>query len=42
VDLQAAINRYIAEHNDDPRPFVWTKPAKTIFDKLNRHAEPSE
>ncbi len=36
VDLQAAINRYIDEHNDDPKPFVWTKPADTIFDKLNR------
>ena len=24
VDLQAAINRYIAEHNDDPKPFTWT------------------
>jgi hypothetical protein len=39
VDLQAAINRYIAEHNDDPRPFVWTKPAKAIIDKFNRHEE---
>jgi transposase len=25
VDLQTAINRYIAEHNDDPRPLAWTK-----------------
>jgi hypothetical protein len=24
VDLQAAINRYLAEHNRDPKPFVWT------------------
>ena len=24
VDLQAAINRYIADHNRDPRPFTWT------------------
>ena len=24
VDLQAAINRYLAEHNHDPKPFVWT------------------
>ncbi len=23
VDLQAAINRFIAEHNEDPKPFVW-------------------
>jgi hypothetical protein len=31
VDLQAAINRSITEHNNDPRPFVWTKPAKAIL-----------
>jgi transposase len=36
VDLQAAINRYIAEHNDDPKPFTWTKPADQILVKLNR------
>ena len=24
VDLQAAINRYLAEHNQRPKPFVWT------------------
>jgi transposase len=36
VDLQAAINRYISEHNDHPKPFVWTKPANTIIDKLKR------
>lgn len=23
VDLQAAINRFIAEHNRTPKPFVW-------------------
>ncbi len=42
VDLQAAINRYIAQHNDSPRPFVWTKSAEAILDKLNRKPEPSE
>ena len=42
IDLQAAIKRYITEHNDDPRPFVWTKPAKLILAKINRHAEPTE
>jgi hypothetical protein len=26
VDLQAAIDRYLAKHNDHSRPFVWTKP----------------
>src|SRR5258707_443039 len=24
VDLQAAINRFLRETNDDPKPFVWT------------------
>ena len=42
VDLQAAINRYIAEHNNSPRPFVWTKPAKVILAKVRRNPEPSE
>jgi len=34
VDLQAAIHRYIAEHNADPKPFTWTKTAEQIIDKL--------
>lgn len=42
VDLQAAIHRYIAEHNHDPRPFSWTKPARAVLSSLNRHAEPTE
>jgi transposase len=36
VDLQTAINRYIAEHNAAPKPFTWTKPADRILAKLNR------
>lgn len=24
VDLQAAINRFLAEHNQQPKPFTWT------------------
>ena len=36
VALQAAIKRYLAEHNADPRPFVWTAPAAAIVAKLNR------
>jgi transposase len=36
VELQAAINRYIDQHNDDPKPFVWTKTADQINAKLNR------
>jgi hypothetical protein len=35
VDLQAAINRYIAEHNADPKPFTWTKTPGQILAKLN-------
>ena len=34
VDLQAAIHRYIAERNDDPRPFTWTKSSTQILAKL--------
>jgi transposase len=40
ADLQAAINRYIADNNDDPKPFRWTKSADTILAKL-AHAAPS-
>ncbi len=36
VDLQAAINRYIEEHNNDPKPFVWTQSANRILEKLDR------
>lgn len=35
-ELQEAISRYIREHNRSSKPFVWTKPAKTIFAKLDR------
>jgi hypothetical protein len=34
VDLQAAIHRYMAEHNADPKPFVWTATPKRIMAKL--------
>jgi len=42
VDLQAAINRYIAEHNVDPKPFVWTKTAEAILANTARIPVPSE
>ena len=41
VDLQAAINRYLAEHNDHPKPFAWTKPADAILANFNRLPVPS-
>jgi transposase len=31
VDLQAAINRYLAEHNLDPTPFRWKADPNTII-----------
>jgi len=31
VDLQAAINRYLAEHNVEPRPFRWQADPDTII-----------
>ena len=34
VDLQAAIHRYLAEHNADPKPFVWTATPEKIITKL--------
>ena len=36
VDLQAAINAYLAEHNANPKPFVWTQSAEAIMAKLDR------
>jgi transposase len=40
AQLQAAINRYLEDHNDDPKPFVWTKSAETILAKTQRLPEP--
>lgn len=41
TDLQAAINRYLNEHNADPTPFVWTASAASILEKLSRLPAPS-
>jgi transposase len=35
VDLQAAIKRYLTEHNADPKPFAWTAAPASIVAKLN-------
>lgn len=32
--LREAIDAYIAEHNAEPKPFVWTATADSIFQKL--------
>jgi hypothetical protein len=36
VDLQAAINRYLAEHNQSPKPFVWTANPDTTIAAASR------
>jgi hypothetical protein len=36
VALQEAINRYLDEHNRDPRPFVWTADPDAIVEKVRR------
>ena len=36
VDLQTAINAYLAEHNASLKPFVWTQSAEVILAKLDR------
>jgi hypothetical protein len=36
VDLQAAINRYSAETNQDPKPFTWTANPDAIIEKVRR------
>ncbi len=41
VDLQTAIKRYIAEHNQRARPFQWTKPADAIHSAFKRLPAPS-
>jgi len=36
VELQAAIKRFLAETNDKPKPFVWTKSADAILAAVQR------
>jgi hypothetical protein len=37
AELEADLTAWIAAWNDDPRPFVWTKTAGEILDKLTRY-----
>ena len=41
MDLQAAINRYLAEHNQAPSPFTWTRSADAILDNFATIPAPS-
>jgi hypothetical protein len=36
AQLIEAIRAYIDEHNDNPRPFVWTAKAEDILEKVRR------
>jgi transposase len=36
VDLQAPINRFVAETNHDPKPFIWTPDADKIIAAVRR------
>ena len=36
VDLQAAINRFVAEHNEAPKPFVWKADPEEIIAAVRR------
>ena len=33
-ELVAAIDEYVAHHNIDPKPFIWTKSARDILQKV--------
>ena len=35
-ELEAAINEYIAAHNANPKPFIWTAKASDILAKVTR------
>ena len=35
-ELIEAIEAYIAHHNEEPIPFIWTKTAKQIITKVRR------
>ncbi len=36
VDLQAAINRFLTEHNTQPKPFTWTADPDKIIAAVKR------
>jgi len=36
AELEQKILEYIEKHNTQPKPFVWTKSAEEILEKVNR------
>ncbi|WP_146661203.1 IS630 family transposase [Enhygromyxa salina] len=39
AELEQAIREYIAAHNADPKPFIWTKTADQIIAAVARHCQ---
>jgi hypothetical protein len=37
-ELESAIREFLAIHNQDPKPFVWTRTAAQILDRIARYA----
>ena len=35
-ELEKAIKEYVDHHNKDPKPFIWTKSARDILQKVIR------
>ena len=35
-ELEAAIYRYLEHGNENPKAFIWSAPAGTIIEKVNR------
>jgi hypothetical protein len=35
-DLMSAIDEYLVHHNQDPKPYIWTKSASDILEKITR------
>jgi hypothetical protein len=36
AELETAIMKYLENHNADPKPFIWTKSAGEILEKVAR------
>ena len=38
-ELEKAVREYLDAHNEDPKPFVWTKTADEIIENIRRFAQ---
>ena len=36
AELESAIDEYVAHHNTNPKPYIWTKSARDILQKVIR------